>query len=71
MEHSRIGLEEWIEVVVVAIHGCYEFSSSEPELGAAAPWDEDGGVVDGDGDHLFSGKNEVFVPEWRRELRVS
>lgn len=71
VEHGRARLEHRVQVVVVAVHSSDELGAPEAELRAAAARDEDGSVVDGDGDDLLCGKDEIFVPEGRRELAVS
>ena len=63
LEHGRPRVEHGVEVVVVAVDGGDEFGAAEAELGAAAAGDEDGGVVDRDGDGLFAGEDEGGVPE--------
>ena len=63
VEHGHARLEHRVQIIMVPIIRCDELRAPEAELRAAAAGDEDGGVVDSDGDGLFAGEDEGGVPE--------
>lgn len=69
VEHRRACLEQVEQGLVVhAVVCCNEVCTAETILSGAASWDEDGGVVDGDGDNLLVRENKGAVPEGSRML---
>lgn len=63
MEHRRARLELVEQILVVDAVVCGdEVCPAEPKLRWTAAGDEDRRVVDGDGDDLFVGEDQVLVP---------
>ena len=71
VEHRHARLQERVQVVVVPVVCCNELGAAEAELGAATSGNENGGVVDSNGDDLLAGQNKSLVPERRRELSMA